>query len=246
MVDTIEVVGPLIGMLGKARCGKDTVAQMIRGARPHVSCVAFAKPMKDFCKLVYDWSDDHVYGHLKDVPDERYPRPCKECNGAGYVRTPTVTGHLAGCSECDGSGVTYLTPREALQKLGTEWGRDNYDRTWIDLAFRTANELFGAVRIVSGQKSSGPGCSVIERTMRVVITDCRFLNEAQAVKEAGGAIIRITRPSTEESKAVRAHASEEDQDSDAIAEFVDYELMNDTGLDRLRLRVEEALRACGM
>lgn len=62
------------------------------------------------------------------------------------------------------------TPRFAMQTLGTEWGRDIiapdlWLRAWRDELDRTA----------------GP----------VVVDDVRYLNEAEAVRQAGGRLIRI-------------------------------------------------------
>lgn len=66
------------------------------------------------------------------------------------------------------------TPRLAMQTLGTEWGRDIIDR---DLWVR-------AWRARVDQAPAGVG---------VVIDDCRFPNEAQAIRAAGGKLFRIVR-----------------------------------------------------
>lgn len=64
------------------------------------------------------------------------------------------------------------TPRLAMQTLGTEWGRQTLsDTIWVDTALGRA-----------GDAENG-----------ALITDVRFLNEAEAVKAAGGVIIRIER-----------------------------------------------------
>lgn len=64
------------------------------------------------------------------------------------------------------------TPRYAQQTLGSEWGRHLiHPDLWVDTALDRA-----------------------KRETRVVITDCRFPNEAEAVRRAGGKIMRIERP----------------------------------------------------
>lgn len=63
------------------------------------------------------------------------------------------------------------TPRHAMQTLGTEWGRNCIDG---DLWVTTLMERISAYD-------------------NVVIDDCRFDNEAVAVREAGGKIIRLLR-----------------------------------------------------
>lgn len=73
--------------------------------------------------------------------------------------------------------------RRLLQRLGTEAGRNLLgDNIWVDSA-------------LTGHDSSA----------RIVVTDCRFPNEAQAIKAQGGILVRITRPGV---TAVNAHSSE--------------------------------------
>lgn len=60
----------IIGLTGYARSGKDTVADRL------VHCFDFrkrtiAKPLKDLCKSLFDWSDEHVYGEWKEQVDSR-------------------------------------------------------------------------------------------------------------------------------------------------------------------------------
>lgn len=74
------------------------------------------------------------------------------------------------------------TPRHAMQTIGTEWGRmlihpDLWVRAWE-------------------RRASTGGL--------VVADDCRFLNEAAAVRRLGGAVIQIFRTGQE----ANAHASE--------------------------------------
>jgi len=63
--------------------------------------------------------------------------------------------------------------RRTLQRLGTEAGRGVLgDGIWVDTAMRHARKLGG----------------------RVAFTDCRFPNEADAIRDAGGQVIRVNRP----------------------------------------------------
>lgn len=85
------------------------------------------------------------------------------------------------------------SPRELLQLLGTEFGR-NLIRE--DIWIRRAMETVGAIGM-SGEYS---GC---------VITDVRFDNEAEAIRGFGGIVFEVTRPGWECLKTVTAsHASE--------------------------------------
>ena len=79
------------------------------------------------------------------------------------------------------------TPRHAMQTLGTDWGRqliapDLWTRAWEQRVLAMAS-----------------------RELDVVVDDCRFENEAAAVRRLGGMVVRIDgRSAGAESK----HASE--------------------------------------
>lgn len=71
------------------------------------------------------------------------------------------------------------TPREAMQWLGTEWGREKFgENFWVDI-------WKGFVK------------SELSHGGRVVVDDCRFLSEAAAVRALGGHIWRVMRPGLE-------------------------------------------------
>lgn len=58
----------VIGLGFRARAGKDTVASVI--ARVHnASIIAFADPLKGAAKVIFGWTDKHVYGDLKEIVD---------------------------------------------------------------------------------------------------------------------------------------------------------------------------------
>lgn len=65
-----------------------------------------------------------------------------------------------------------MTIRELQQKVGTEAFRNNvYENTWINALFSDYN-----------------------KEQRWIITDVRFPNEANAIKEQNGILVRINRP----------------------------------------------------
>lgn len=81
------------------------------------------------------------------------------------------------------------TPRYAMQTLGTEWGRGMIGgNIWVAATFAAMSR--------------------IDKKL-IVIDDCRFLNEAKAVSEVGGHIVRIVRPGYGEGDG---HASETEMD----------------------------------
>ncbi len=109
-----------------------------------------------------------------------------------------------------------LTPRQALQLLGTEGVRALHPDVWARLALKRAAELLEPLHQDGSARSAG-----------VIIPDVRFGNEAEAIRAAGGRVVRIVRPGLG-GEAWRAHASER-------GEFgVDFTLVNDGSLEELQ------------
>ena len=103
-----------------------------------------------------------------------------------------------------------LSPRKALQSLGTEWGRDMVSESlWTDVVKQKIERM----------KAS-------KKYDVICITDVRFDNEAEMVQAMGGSIVRVVRPGTE--IADSGHVSEAGIRDD----LVDIEIVNDgTKLD---------------
>lgn len=115
------------------------------------------------------------------------------------------------------------SPRQLLQSIGTDWGRAFVgDDVWIkSLDARTR-----------GLRYNG---------LSIVITDIRFDNEAQWVREQGGAVWEVVRPHHDTGCVGEAvhHASEAGIDP----LLVDRVIANDGTLSDLNDAVEEALAA---
>lgn len=115
----------IIALLGNAGSGKDAAAERIALALPegYTAKIALADPLKRFCKEVFDFSDEQLYGpsELRNAPDPRFRR-------------------------ADGQ---QLSARYALQSLGTDWGRDCYPDVWVDAAVRRAHDMeTSGIRVV--------------------------------------------------------------------------------------------------
>lgn len=106
-----------------------------------------------------------------------------------------------------------VTPRRMMQTLGTEWGRNLVDpELWVASAF--ARNPTGAI-----------------------LSDVRFRDEARAIRDDHGVVIRVSRPGFEPGRDT--HASERP----LPANLVDIELVNDGIPAQLVQRALRALRA---
>ena len=219
----------IIGLAGAASAGKSTVARMLVGDHGFTE-VALADPIKRICRDVFAFTDEQLWGpsSKRNEPDTRFRR----------------------------SDLSCLTPRHALQQLGTEWGRGCYDNVWVDLAIRTADKLLGQV-VYDYNPKYGPRLNTADSLTRekcrprgVVISDVRFVNEAEAIRAAGGKVWRILRPLVQKdvdagiaSAVWRDHASEHALDDWGDERF-DMIINNEGGsLEDLRGLVKAAMEA---
>lgn len=135
----------LIGFAGRKRSGKDTAAQAGQGVWEPMS---FAEPMRAMIRalLVYQGVDEETIHRM--MYGDLKEAPSIYLNGRSY--------------------------REAMQTLGTEWGRDLMgEDLW-------ANILVNAAKASDAET--------------VVVTDVRFQNEVDILRANGGSIFRVERP----------------------------------------------------
>ncbi|MEM7706588.1 MAG: hypothetical protein AAF358_13600 [Pseudomonadota bacterium] len=143
----------LIGITGKARSGKDTVAAYL-AQRHGFRHLSFAGPLKAACAAALGIDLDTFLS----LPKEEL---------------------IEGRS---------FSPRVMMQRMGTEGFRHQLDdRFWLDTM-----ELHLA-------------CYVPASATGVVISDVRFDNEADWIRERGGEVWHLYRP---DAASVAAHASE--------------------------------------
>jgi hypothetical protein len=199
----------LLAISGKAGAGKDTLAALLCRQYKFVT-VSLADPLKRFCRDVFSFSNEQLWGpsFARNAADPRYPRP-------GDADQP------------------YLTPRYALQRLGTEWGRDCYQAIWAEYAVHTAKKLLQETPLSHYAPHTGIYAPRSPVTVEgVVIPDARFQNELEAVRAAGGKVARIKRSQAGLRGTAAAHASETEQDSLEDGWF-DFVLENDGTMDDL-------------
>lgn len=218
----------IIGFCGLAGSGKDTAADFMV-ERGEGAKLALADPLKRICQATFGFTDEQLWGPSseRNKPDKRYWRfevSEKEIeklteawhNGADAGHGPDIQGTLAefcGLTEEEWAYYVevggYLTPRFALQQLGTEWGRRCYPNIWVHNAIRDAKILLESTIEDDKWRQGPPGFHRIgyspqrgihnllgqaaRQISNVYISDVRFLNEVVAINEAGGVVYQLLR-----------------------------------------------------
>lgn len=166
----------IIGLSGYARSGKDTVATMIQDltAVNNISpwvVKRFAGKLKLVASILTGVdAEKFEYQSFKDeeLGEEWNTWAYKGRNEGTHV-LPHFTGEPY---------LKRMTVREFLQRLGTDAVRNGlHDNAWV-------NALMADYR-PSKMSEYNPS--------KWIITDVRFENEAKAIKDRGGVVIRINR-----------------------------------------------------
>lgn len=136
-----------------------------------VKVYSFADKLKQFCIEVLGLTHDQCYGS-----DEQK-------NSLTHLRWENMPG--VTCDSCYlGMGMAdlpkelvyhnpgFMTAREVLQYFGTGICRKMYNNVWVDATIRQIKQ---------------------DDLDFALIEDCRFRNEADALKQAGGKVIGFTR-----------------------------------------------------
>lgn len=85
---TVQCEPRIVGLTGRARSGKDTVADMLKDAYS-VKTVAFADPIRAALRAMLGLTDEHFSGKLKEVPIDwlgKSPRQLMQTLGTEWGR----------------------------------------------------------------------------------------------------------------------------------------------------------------
>lgn len=145
-----------------------------------------------------------------------FAEPMRRMLEAIGVEHEAMTDSVRKESPC--SVLSDATPRVAMQTLGTEWGRTLSPDFWVNL-----------------WKTRAAGFLALGRD--VVIDDCRYPNEAEAVRSLGGFVIEIVGDEDEVASVGIAGHSSELQDFDPDITIVN----GRKSLALLRADLDEAL-----
>jgi hypothetical protein len=216
----------LIGISGKMGSGKDTVGSILQD---YSDDNAEDYQIKKFATKLKEIAASLIGCDVSDFEDREFKE--KELGEEWWY-----------CVADDGSYVPYeqnlhenkvlnivkLTPRKLLQLLGTEAGRQIiHPNIWINALFADYNAKGFDYKGSENKEIKGDWIYP-----NWIITDVRFPNEAQAIKDRGGIVIRINRPQLIDRDF--EHDSETALDD---YEF-DYVIENDGSLDELITKIK--------
>lgn len=158
----------LIGLVGFAGSGKDTVASYLN-QELDFNKVAFAAALKDVLAAMFGWPRDMIEGATKES------RAWREEPDLWWEENLNWSKHPLSRLRAR------FTPRAAMQLVGTNLLRKEFcDGLWLLRVKKQLEETLSDPILVSN---------------KIVITDCRFPNEIRLIKEKGGSIIRVRRGS---------------------------------------------------
>lgn len=233
---------PLVGIAGAAGAGKSTVARVLVDELGFVE-MSLAAPMKEFCRSVFGFSDEQLFGPSKyrNAPDARFGAG-PECFGAWAAAEDAVLENGPAWLEEIGLGVDAMpelrcwfdditvlcagrwgrapvekcSPRLCLQYLGTQFGREVSPDIWVDCLLKR----------------------VAESKHPVVVADVRFENEVRAIRAAGGWLVLVKREGTGIGGARGAHQSETELQG-LSEELFDSKLVNVETIEEAKARARE-------
>lgn len=184
---------PLIGLTGRKRTGKDSVADALSASAGYARA-SFADAVREAALDLDPWIPEYV---------DRYSPPV-------WRRLSDVVA-LYGWEEAKDR---IPEVRRTLQRLGTDVVRKLDSELWVEYGLERAGLIEGPV----------------------VFTDCRFPNEADAIRAAGGIIVRVVRPGLPDD-------GDKHESETALDDYpVDVTIRNDSTLTALHDRARDLAR----
>lgn len=164
----------ILGLSGKALSGKDTVADYLISNHGWDKKIGFATNLKSACSMIFDLSNYQVSSQEGKSSYLEEPIFTTKRDIVEILRWMRTT-HAVELEDRDFEpllGKRLMTPRDILQFVGTEVMRYYIPSYHTDVVFN----------------------SMISGDMNVIITDVRFPNEYNDIKNYGGEVVRINRP----------------------------------------------------
>lgn len=226
----------LIGINGYSGSGKDTVGIIIQYLKcinkGNLSIEEVIQDYKDhewWLEEQSGWEIKKFAGKLKDIAEHLTGIPLEKFEDQEFKKTNLSSEWDVPGKVTLSDGKIWmgdfrpLTVREFLQNLGTNAMRNGlHDNVWV-------NALFADYKPIDYNDDEQP------HLPNWIVTDTRFPNEAKAIKEKGGIIIRIDRPGVE---PINDHPSEVGLDNWNF----DYKVVNVSGIFELKESIENILK----
>ncbi len=237
----------IIGITGNIGSGKDTIAKMIQyyfAAKnlPSGFGIKTMPEMDDFLICYDEWMFEKRFKN-NTWQIKKFAQKLKQCSAL-----------ILGCSEQDfeseefknsilpdrfqqttqndlfeESGLNKKTYRWFLQTFGTEVGRSIQKDIWV-------NSLFSEYMAINVEKRADIGGAIDYSDCNFpnwIISDLRFLNEAKAIKDRNGIIIKVKRGL----ESTETHISE----IELHKIIPDYEINNNGNIEELYKSVSTIL-----
>lgn len=190
----------IIALTGLAGAGKDTVADTLV-THAGFTKMAFADALRTEVAEAFGLGDR--YGILSDRATKEQPhnllalvRCVHSADGIDFVRQ--LGAEAASLGDPDPDYTAWMlaphSPRQILQCWGTEYRRAQDPDYWTKQARERIEQL-----MIEGERQG---------YTRIVITDCRFDNEAATVRALGGTLWQVVRPGLQSVEG--GHASQTD------------------------------------
>ena len=144
---------------------------------PYIKMYNFADALKEICGSLFGLTHEQLHGTEKNSVTKLRWENMPGVVTPGQLKQDAVdynesSGDIPSCLGIVVHEPGFMTAREVLQFVGTEIFRRMYEPVWVNLLINRIKE---------------------ESPMIAVIADCRFDNEAQGVKDAGGTVVKLTR-----------------------------------------------------
>jgi len=194
----------IIGVNGYSGSGKDTIGAIIQYIFAHHE-EPLALPVEDmvanmeehgwFLEEQSGWEIMKFAGKLKDIAEHLTGIPIENFEDQEFKKTNLGPEWDYQIDEFN--TPTKMTVRDFLQKLGTDALRMGlHDNVWVNALMVDYTPEW-----TTDEGAHDP----VQELPNWIITDVRFPNEAQAIKDRGGIIIRVDRPGV---KPINDHPSE--------------------------------------
>lgn len=189
----------IIGLSGKARSGKDTMAAILI-KNFNFERFSFADTLKNEVSKCFDI--ELKYFHDDNLKDSEYNFEIKQQNieklySSFEQSLETIFPEDKKDKVFSFVGKKTKTPRELLQVIGTDLARNCLDdEIWIKLGKKRLKNV---------------------KADNIIITDCRFENERKAIKDMGGNLGLVKREGLSSSSS---HISENQFGNDADYDYI--------------------------